>query len=629
MDPRWKHPWTSIICGPTGCGKTVFVKRFIKHLSLMSDTNFSKIIFHYAEWQTGYNEYIHNKNIEFHEGLPIGEEYGCDNNPKLVIIDDLMREASNNAVIDLFTKAPVLGALVARGLPEDKIHEKLAVSEKNEDIAKNKSCLTSGTVLTRLDNEMYEILNSTDLAVDNNNSKFFESSAGSSESEIDHRSSYDVVIDNLVIDSVPRRFRGNAARLLKRLRSAPATLISWDDRGLVTIRGKKVARSNITDLLNDVLRSRKSVKAIGRQQFAQVLQTLNIPREYIGNRAYFNKEMSTSTPRRRSVNFSVPEILTEHTSLDELQLNQNGEGSINKNSQSAKNILKYSAENKSELSQDDVKEWLNKQETFTKHRMNRKRFIRRTYNVESIDDVWEADLADLRSISTYNKGYKYILIVIDVMSKYAWAEPLINKTSLSVTQAFQKILSRSNKRIPRLVQTDSGKEFLGETFQEFLRKKGILFRTVRNPDVKAAIVERLNRTIKERIWRYFTYSRTKKYLDILQKIIYAYNHTTHTGIKMAPVNVNNNTAQIAFNNLKKRYENEKRSALLKNRKLKYAVGDLVRISKAKAAFTKGYESGWSSEVFKVSSISEYRQPLVYILTDLQNEPINGIFYEEE
>lgn len=295
----------------------------------------------------------------------------------------------------------------------------------------------------------------------------------------------------------------------------------------------------------------------------------------------------------------------------------------------AKNILKYSAENKSEISRDDVKEWLNKQETFTKHRMNRKRFIRRTYNVESIDDVWEADLADLRSISTYNKGYKYILMVIDVLSKYAWAEPLINKTSLSVTQAFQKILSRSKKRIPRLVQTDSGKEFLGETFQEFLRKKGILFRTVRNPDVKAAIVERLNRTIKERIWRYFTYSRTKKYLDILQKVIYAYNHTTHTGIKMAPANVNNNTAQIAFNNLKKRYENEKRSELLKNRKLKYAVGDLVRISKAKAAFTKGYESGWSSEVFKVSSISDYRQPPVYILIDLQNEPINGIFYEEE
>jgi len=102
MDTRWKHPWTSMVCGPTGCGKTFFVKRFFRNMDAMSDTKFDRILFYYSEWQSSYTEY--GNNVEFHEGLPRNDDYVNDPRPKLIVIDDLMREASDNAVIDLFTK---------------------------------------------------------------------------------------------------------------------------------------------------------------------------------------------------------------------------------------------------------------------------------------------------------------------------------------------------------------------------------------------------------------------------------------------------------------------------------------------------------------------------------------------
>ncbi|KAL6417056.1 hypothetical protein ACFW04_013029 [Cataglyphis niger] len=134
MDVRWKHPWTSIVCGPTGCGKTIFVKTFLQYLSVMSNVRFERILFYYAEWQDAYqrlqydaseakeekeeerarnSDYVNNalvkskKNIiEFREGLPRPEDYSNDPlSPKLIIIDDLMRESSScDAIVDLFTK---------------------------------------------------------------------------------------------------------------------------------------------------------------------------------------------------------------------------------------------------------------------------------------------------------------------------------------------------------------------------------------------------------------------------------------------------------------------------------------------------------------------------------------------
>lgn len=132
MDVRWKHPWTSLICGPTGCGKTVFVKKFLKNLNSMCNVVFDRIIFYYGDTldpnirmihinsassspsssslpsDSTRNNSVDNKKspkIEFIEGMPQPSDYSNDNAlKKLIIIDDLMRESSNGTIVDLFTK---------------------------------------------------------------------------------------------------------------------------------------------------------------------------------------------------------------------------------------------------------------------------------------------------------------------------------------------------------------------------------------------------------------------------------------------------------------------------------------------------------------------------------------------
>lgn len=275
------------------------------------------------------------------------------------------------------------------------------------------------------------------------------------------------------------------------------------------------------------------------------------------------------------------------------------------------------------FSRNEVVRWLESQDAYTLHRPLRRKFPRLHYSVTNIDDLWEADLIELRNLKSYNDGYTYLLVIIDVLSKYAWVEPLRDKTSSSVIKAFQRVLSRSGGRVPVYLQTDKGKEFVARPMQKFLKENDIRFRVARNPDVKAAVVERFNRTLKERMWRYFTHKNTRRYVDVLQNIVSAYNHTRHSSTKMQPAIVTRENARTARENIARRW-NTKRE-----RKAKYRVGDLVRISRAKAAFEKGYEAKWSDEIFRIHRVLDWRKPRVYELRDLADEIIDGIFYEQE
>src|SRR5436190_3273229 len=89
-----------------------------------------------------------------------------------------------------------------------------------------------------------------------------------------------------ILDSVPKTYRPKARSLLKHLLEFPSSRISWDRRGLVTINGADVSGANITDLINDAVRERKTIEAIGRAQFARLLHELDTPSELIGNRNF-------------------------------------------------------------------------------------------------------------------------------------------------------------------------------------------------------------------------------------------------------------------------------------------------------------------------------------------------------
>lgn len=270
----------------------------------------------------------------------------------------------------------------------------------------------------------------------------------------------------------------------------------------------------------------------------------------------------------------------------------------------------------------NIYKWLKAQDPYTLHKPVHRKFPRIHYRVETIDQVWESDLIDLSSLKNNNDGYTFLLVVIDVLSKYAWIEPLKDKTCTNVTKALKNILARSNNRIPLVYQTDRGSEYIGHTMQNFLKSVNIYHRVARNPDVKAAIVERFNRTLKEKMWRYFSYKNTNRYIDVLQDLVKSYNDSNHSTIKMAPASVTIYNALEAKKNMDSRYKTVDRIA-------KYRVGDLVRISRTKGTFEKGYLANFSEEIFKIKRILKHTKPQVYEIEDLAGETIDGIFYEEE
>ncbi len=265
-----------------------------------------------------------------------------------------------------------------------------------------------------------------------------------------------------------------------------------------------------------------------------------------------------------------------------------------------------------------IKDWLQQQDTYTLHKLPPRNFKRNRVIVYAVDQQWQGDLADLSSLSRYNKGYKYLLVCIDILSKYAFVIPLKTKKGTEIVSAFKTIFASNRK--PRTLQTDKGTEFLNKHFQNFLKEQGVRFFTTGN-ETKASVVERLNRTLKNKMYRYFTHRSTLKYIDILPQLVQSYNNSYHSSIKRAPSSVHSGNErevwEVLYNdNIKTDY------------KFKFKIGDQVRISKSKRKFEKGYLPNFSDEIFTVYK-RHMRYPPVYTLKDYNGELLQGTFYEAE
>ena len=143
-----------------------------------------------------------------------------------------------------------------------------------------------------------------------------------------------------------------------------------------------------------------------------------------------------------------------------------------------------------------AKKWLLTQDAYTLHKSVRRRFPRRKIIVAGPKQQFQADLINFSRLQKYNNDFKFILVVIDVFSKYAYVECLKNKSSKSVIAAFSKILKRSGRF--STLQTDLGTEFTNKAFQSWLKDHNIHFFQTHNNKIKASIAERFIRTIKEK-----------------------------------------------------------------------------------------------------------------------------------
>ena len=187
--------------------------------------------------------------------------------------------------------------------------------------------------------------------------------------------------------------------------------------------------------------------------------------------------------------------------------------------------------NNKKVNKKKFKEWAKKENTITLHKPARKRFPRRKVLVFATGDLFQIDLMDFQSLSSYNNGFKFVIVAIDVFSKFAYAIALKRKSGKEVLRGLKIIIQDIQ---PKKIQTDRGLEFFNKTISQWLESQNIELYSTYNFDIKACIIERFIRTFKGRLYRYFTENSTNKYIDVLSKIIESYNSSFHRSIKMTP-----------------------------------------------------------------------------------------------
>ena len=246
------------------------------------------------------------------------------------------------------------------------------------------------------------------------------------------------------------------------------------------------------------------------------------------------------------------------------------------------------------------------------------KFERQKVIVNHINEIHSTDLVDMSQYSKINKGYKYIFTNIDVFSKIAYAFPLKSKKIQDIKPCFEKIF-KNNK--PKFIRSDKEPAFFSKEMQQFFKDNNVkIYHT--NSHLKAVVIERFNRSLRELMMKEFVKNNNTVWHNILPKLIKIYNNRYHNSIKMKPIEVNKSNEKCIKENI---YTYNKTSKIPK-----FKINDLVRISlKRRELFDK--PSGnikWSEELFKIHSINK-SNVITYKIKDLNDEMIEGIFYERE
>ena len=214
-------------------------------------------------------------------------------------------------------------------------------------------------------------------------------------------------------------------------------------------------------------------------------------------------------------------------------------------------------------------------------------------DVYYIDDIWSLDILDLKDYGPKNnRGCRYVLVVIDNFSKFGWTIPLKNKNAQTIKDSFENILINS-KRSPNLIETDRGKEFYNNIFQDFLNKNDIKLYS-RNTSLGAVFAERFNRTIRDLLKKIVFERGDANWIDVLPTITNQYNNRIHSSTKLSPKDapLKKNEGVVYKNLLDKR----------KKVKPKFQINDLVRTADLKKTFSKSDTTNWSYKLYKITEI---------------------------
>ena len=251
-------------------------------------------------------------------------------------------------------------------------------------------------------------------------------------------------------------------------------------------------------------------------------------------------------------------------------------------------------------------------------RITKKIFPRRRIIARFPFEYFMADLIEYPRTKVINKGFVYILIVIDCFTRRIWSYSMKEKSAQWTAEAFSNVFKTFDE-FPKNIITDGGLEFFNSSVRKVFDSFGINhFKSPTKTNWKASMAERAIQTIKSRLEKYFAKTKKRIWIGIIDQIIQNYNETPHRSIGMAPLAVTDENRDEVYKQL---YPNRSITIVCK-----FKAGDRVRKKLEKTIYEKGYTKKWTDEIFVIKESRQSQGICWYKLLDLNGSVQPGIWY---
>ena len=236
------------------------------------------------------------------------------------------------------------------------------------------------------------------------------------------------------------------------------------------------------------------------------------------------------------------------------------------------------------------------------------------------NEIWCMDLAQVDKLAEFNSGVKYLMIIVDLFSRFVRVGTMRNKNAESAKACFISLCSQKNDlTFPKKLWIDSGKEFLAD-FKNFCEDAGITVYHI-HTEKKALYAERYIQSLKNIMYRYMEDKDTLKYVPAIPNFVKTLNSRLNTTTGLAPEKVENkHFLQVLYNGKIKK---------LKIQKPKFELGDKVRLAYDEFSFRKGYKPQFTDRIYTVEKISTDRPIVTFKIKDSENKILDGRYYEQE
>ena len=290
---------------------------------------------------------------------------------------------------------------------------------------------------------------------------------------------------------------------------------------------------------------------------------------------------------------------------------------------------------------DQVKNWGLKQDAIT---LNPSRIMKKKPRLRVIsglrDTLWDVDLLQLNQdrFKKANDSIAFLLVCVDILSRFARVVPLKSKNSSDVLEGFKRILPHDAAH-KLSIRSDSGGEFDNKLVKDYMKKRSINLYFA-NSSTKANLAESFIKSLKRRLFRLFQHRASYRYIDRLEDLVRSNNSTEHSSTSMAPKDVNSENEKQLWDRqffppknyrraFKAAINRGRRKRKAKEQRFEYKLNDVVRISYLKQAFQRDYDNVYSGELFRIRKRRIVQGIPVYYLRDYQGEDVRGAFYNFE